>query len=156
MISARSFALQSLTGGMLCSQSHSSMKGRARNLWSSTPRRNRACCLARIKRQCALLWFFIAAMLSSCGPLGAPLQPLGPPPEPPPTEETDSRQEEQVEKFNVFLDRAAYTALHSQGFFYFSPRFLPLARRGDAVFARSVRYTSFFERSTRLHDARGI
>jgi hypothetical protein len=47
---------------------------------------------------------FVTVLLSGCGPLGTPLRPLGPAPEAKPTAK-DSPQE-QLERFNIFLDRA--------------------------------------------------
>jgi hypothetical protein len=47
---------------------------------------------------------FVSVILGSCGPLGTPLRPVGPAPKAKPTVK-DSAQE-QLERFNIFLDRA--------------------------------------------------
>lgn len=47
---------------------------------------------------------FVSATLSGCGPLGTPLRPLGPAPEAEPAAEESPH--EQLERFNLFLNRA--------------------------------------------------
>ncbi|MGE0680182.1 MAG: hypothetical protein AB7P69_04600 [Candidatus Binatia bacterium] len=46
----------------------------------------------------------MSILLSSCGPLGTPMRPLGPVPEAEPTEKNSPQ--EQLERFNILLDRA--------------------------------------------------
>jgi hypothetical protein len=47
---------------------------------------------------------FVSVILSGCGPLGTPLRPVGPAPEAGPT--TKDSPQEQLDRFNIFLDRA--------------------------------------------------
>ena len=61
-------------------------------------------CEKRDARPVIAAMTFVSVILSSCGALGTPLQPVGPAPEAEPTEK-DPLQE-QLDLFNIFLNRA--------------------------------------------------